>query len=344
MKMKLHNNKYYLLTLLILLLTFNACNKKDNNLVESVVERDRAEQQIADKDTLISYLQNHYYNSGDFGGNMSPSINDLVITELTNGESLPDNHTLLIDAIDVKTTLYLDVNYEYYILNINQGGGDSPHFTDQIRLNFSGNQLDGQIFDSTSTPVDFDLVSLIPGWSRVIPEFNVAESFVENGDGTISYTNSGVGVMFLPSGLAYFSDTPGSGVPVYASLIFKFELFQTEIGDHDNDGLPTYIEDLDNNLNLSNDDTDENSVPNFADPDDDGDGVLTINELESIEYIVDTNIGETEPILAANEFEISRSENAGIITINTVKIVDSNNDGLDDYLDDSITINYNEGS
>jgi len=120
MKMKLHNNKYYLLTLLILVLTFNACNKKDDNLVESVVERDRAEQQIADKDTLISYLQNHYYNSGDFVGNMSPSINDLVITELTNGETLPANHTLLIDAIDVKTTLYLDVNYEYYILNINQ--------------------------------------------------------------------------------------------------------------------------------------------------------------------------------------------------------------------------------
>ncbi|VAV83738.1 hypothetical protein MNBD_BACTEROID02-283 [hydrothermal vent metagenome] len=104
------------------------------------------------------------------------------------------------------------------------------------------------------------------------------------------------------------------------------------------------MEDLDNNLNLSNDDTDGNNVPNFADPDDDGDGVLTINELEPMQYIVDTNIGEVEPILDPKEFEISRSEDAGVITINTVKIVDSNNDGLDDYLDDSITINYNEGS
>ncbi len=336
--------KYYLLTLLFLALGFNACKNNDDTFEEGIDERDRATQQIADKDTLIDYLGTHYYNSGDFVSNLTPSINDLVITELLNGETLPANHTLLIDDIIVKNSIFLDVNYEYYILELNKGGGDQPHFTDKVRLNFSGNQLDGQIFDSSSTPIDFDLVALIPGWSRVIPEFNVSESFIENGDGTVSFTNPGVGVMFLPSGLAYFSDSPGGDVPVYASLIFKFELYQTEVSDHDLDGIPSYVEDLDNDFDTTNDDTDENFVANFVDPDDDGDGVFTFDELEPTEYIVDTNIGETEPILAAKEFEISRSENEGVITINTVKIVDSNNDGLDDYLDENITINYNEES
>ncbi|NOY47825.1 MAG: hypothetical protein GXO84_06455, partial [Chlorobi bacterium] len=122
------------------------------------------------------------------------------------------------------------------------------------------------------------------------------------------------------------------------------ELYQSDVNDHELDGVPSYLEDINNDLEIGNDDTDNDGIQNFVDVDDDGDGVLTINELEPMQYIVNTNIGEIEPILDTKEFEISRSENAGIITINTVKIVDSNNDGLDDYLDDSITINYNEGS
>ncbi len=93
---------------------------------------------------------------------------------------------------------------------------------------------------------------------------------------------------------------------------------------------------------MENDDTDEDLFPNFIDADDDGDGILTINELIPTVYTVDTNLGEEEPILGANEFEISRSESDGIITINTVTIADSNNDGTPDYLDEDITINYNE--
>jgi len=44
--------------------------------------------------------------------------------------------------------------------------------------------------------------------------------------------------------------------------------------------------------------------------------------------------------LAANESEISRSETAGIITIKTVVIVDTNNDGVPDYLDKETIIDH----
>lgn len=327
-----------------IIIGFVSCNKDDSDTDPIVLEeRDRAEQQVADKDTLIGYLETHYYNSSAFVNNMNPSIYDLIISQLPSDGVLPDpaNNKLLIDAVEIKNTIFAEVDYEYYILRLNQGGGDQPHFTDQVRLNFSGSQLNGEVFDSSATPVDFDLVALIPGWNRVIPEFNVADSFIENGDGTVSFNNPGVGVMFLPSGLAFFADSP-SGIPLYASLIFKFELYQTEVADHDIDGIPSYVEDLNSDFDTTNDDTDENLVPNFVDPDDDGDGVLTLDELEPMEYVIDTNAGETEPILAAKEFEISRSELLGVITIKTVKIVDSNNDGLDDYLDENITINYNE--
>jgi len=334
--------KYYLLPILAIALSFNACNKDDDSVDTGIEEEDRQERQDKDKVILLEYLETHYYNSEFFEANTNPSMNDLVITELAEGESLPDGHAFLIDAVITKTSVYLDVNYEYYFLSINQGSGDTPHFVDKIRLNYSGNLLDGEVFDSSATPVDFDLVSLIPGWSRVIPEFNAAEAFVNNGDGTVTYTNPGVGAMFLPSGLAYFS-SGSNGILPYTSLVFKFELYQTEVSDHDQDGIPSYLEDVNGNLNMSDDDTDENTVPDFADLDDDGDGVLTFNELKSEVYTVRTNLGELEPVLVEDrEFEVSRSEVDGVITINTVKIVDSNNDGLDDYLDINIAINYNE--
>lgn len=327
--------------LLTLVIAISSCRNDDDSGVISIPEEDRTEQQAKDRDTLIDYLQTHYYNSAVFEGNMNPSIDDLIISELPEGETLPDDHTFLIDAVETKTTILLEVDYEYYILRLNQGGGDqSPNFPDEIRLNYSGNLLSGLVFDSTANSTVLDLSSLVPGWSRVIPEFNVAEDFVFNNDGTVSFFNAGVGAMFIPSGLGFFSGG-GASIPVYSNLVFKFEIYQTEVNDHDFDGIPTYREDLDEDLDLSNDDTDDNGLANFISIDDDGDGVITNDELEHIEYIVDTNMGEEEPVLDQDEFEVDRSEADGVITINTVKIVDSNGDGLGDYLDDAIDINNN---
>jgi len=289
--MKIRKITLYVLCIIV---GFVSCSKDDDELdIEVVPLRDRAEQQVADKDSLLGYLNTHYYNSSVFIANPNPSINDLIISKLAEGETnSPVDHTLLIDAVEIKTTVFLEVDYEYYILRLNQGGGsDSPHFSDDVRVIYSGNLLDEEVFDSAVNPTDFDLTSLVTGWSRVLPDFNVAESFVDNGDGTINFLNAGVGVMFLPSGLAYFSNPPiGSNIPVYSSLIFKFELYQSEINDHDLDGVPSYLEDINGDLNLGNDDTDEDGIQDFIDIDDDGDGTLTIEEdLEDIDVNIDSS-------------------------------------------------------
>jgi len=333
---------YLLLALFVLSISLSSC-RKDDGLTDSIEEEPRDVQQEKDQVILDTYLATHYYNSGDFVGNPNPSMFELVITELAEGESLPADHTMLVDAVDTYQTNYKEQDYNYYILRINQGGGeDMPHFTDDVRINYEGSLVDdGEVFDSTVNPTQFDLAGLIPGWSRVIPKFNTAESYVINGDGTVTFNNAGVGVMFLPSGLGYYS-AGTAGIGPYKCLIFKFDLLQSELNDHDGDGIPSYVEDLDGDLDITNDDTDGNTLSNFLDIDDDGDGVLTIDELLPTEYVVDTNMGEQEPALGAGEYEVSRTEVDGIITIKTVKIMDSNNDNLPDYLDENITINYNE--
>ncbi|HMC01940.1 MAG TPA: hypothetical protein VKN14_12965, partial [Flavobacteriaceae bacterium] len=64
-----------------------------------------------------------------------------------------------------------------------------------------------------------------------------------------------------------------------------FELFAMSVNDHDNDLVPSYLEDLNGDgeftwdieeeTDTTDDDTDDNDIPDFFDPDDDGDGVLT---------------------------------------------------------------------
>ncbi|WP_299123252.1 hypothetical protein [uncultured Winogradskyella sp.] len=336
------------LFILTVLTVFISCEDDDLPTI-TFVEEDRTEQQMKDSDSIIDYLSTHYYNSSFFETGTDHKYTDIIITELQAGEDVPEGSTLLMDAVETHTTEFLEVDYEYYILRINQGAGEAPKFTDLVRVRYEGSSVeDGEVFDSRITPLDLTLVGngfntfgTIRAWQLVMPSFNTSTGFsIDNG--VVNYNNFGLGVMFVPSGLAYFSGiTTGSS---YDNLIFKFEMLQYETVDDDGDGIPSYAEDLDANLSVFDDDSDEDEAPNFIDLDDDDDDVSTFNELEQTIYTVDTNMGESEPTLDDNEYEYSRSTDAGIITITTVKALDTDGNGVLDYLDDEVTINYNETS
>lgn len=290
--MKIRN--LFILSGLIAVISISISCQPDDPTFIPVPDRDRTEQQLADKDSLINYFDTHYYNSGSFVAGMDYTVDDIIITELPqdeNGNYLPlpdpDNNTILSESplLETHTVTFEETLYEYYILRLNQGGGAAtPNFTDKVRVVYEGSLVEnGEVFDNAVSPTVFDLIGVgigtgvIKGWREILTQFNVASSFVSNGDGTVSYSDYGFGVMFIPSGLAYFSSAP-VGIPVYSNLVFKFELLQTEINDHDNDGVPSHLEDLDMDLDVFDDDTDEDNLANYIDVDDDGDGVRTINE------------------------------------------------------------------
>ena len=271
--------KLYILLISILFVGFSCGDDGADNVIE-VPEADRTEQQVIDNDSLVGYLQTHYVNESILINNQSILFNDFEINELPEDGNLPDpdQNTLLIDLVETFTTTYFDVEYEYYILKVNQGGSDnSPNFSDKVRVSYEGTLMDNTVFDSSITPVDFDLTSTIAGWGRVLPEFNNAEDFIINSDGTVAYNNPGIGIMFLPSGLGYYSAAAGS-VPVYSNLIFKFKIYQSEVNDHDFDNVPSHLEDLDGDYDLTDDNSDDDSFADFVDSDDDNDGTLTIDE------------------------------------------------------------------
>ncbi len=286
MKIKTLNLGLYFLALVTV---FVSCEKDDDPTV-TYEERDRTEQQIVDDSTLVDYLEHHYFNSSFFESGSNQKYSDIIVTKLPQddeGNYLdmpdPDQNTLLIDAVETHETEFFDVDYKYYTLRLNQGEGGAPNFSDEVRVRYEGSSVvGGNIFDSRVTPIDISLVGngftsfgTIRAWQLVMPTFNAADDFsIDNG--IVNYSNFGLGIMFVPSGLAYFSSI--STGTSYDNLIFKFELLQYEVSDHDTDGIPTYLEDLDGDLDVNNDDTDEDSFPNYIDLDDDGDGVATSNE------------------------------------------------------------------
>ncbi|MCH4551005.1 FKBP-type peptidyl-prolyl cis-trans isomerase [Aestuariibaculum lutulentum] len=343
--------KFKNLSLLALCLAigFVSCKKDDESEVTVVPPRDRTEQQAADMDSLQKYLQSHYYNKAEIEAALpNIGINDIKILELTGDETVPDGYELLETAVGAPIdTTYADTEYQYYVLKINQGGGyNSPTVADDIQILYEGFTLGDVVFDSKYYPDSnpLDLTSLIPGWRFVIPKYNVSESFADNGDGTVSFSNSGVGVMFLPSGLAYFSSATGS-IAAYSPLVFKFELLQMGQNDHDGDGVPTYLEGLTVN-------TDEDTYADaygylyprydYIDTDDDGDGVLTKNEITvrtvkgaSVEVVKSEPLDADEVLL---NYIAKNSEGEFVGTV--IKLYDTNANEIPDYLESDIKINY----
>ena len=313
--------KLYILLITILLVGFSCGDDDDDGIIE-VPEADRTEQQVIDNDSLVSYLQSHYVDASLLSNNPTISFTEININQLPDDGELPNpnQNSLLIDIVETLTTTYFDVEYEYYILKINQGGSEnSPNFSDKVRVSYEGTLMDDTVFDSSSTPVDFDLTSTIAGWGRVLPEFNLAEDFVINSDGTVTYNNPGIGIMFLPSGLGYYSAAAGS-VPVYSNLIFKFKVFQSELNDHDFDNVPSHLEDINGDYDLTNDNSDDDTFADFIDSDDDNDGTLTIDEdLEPDSDLTVDRDGDGDPTNDIGDGDPTNDDTDG--------------DGIPNYLD-----------
>ncbi len=335
-----------LLALLTLsLISFISCRNDDGN-IEFVPARDRGEEAPASTTIIEDYLQTHFYNYEEFQ-NPPVDFDYKIKFDTIAGDN--SAKTPLIDQVDFKMVpdrVDDGVEYKLYYLNVAQGGGSvSPEFPDVTVATFEGiwlneensNQAYTELFDSSVVPVTFDLTGVVNGFQDALIEFNVAESVTSNPDGTIDVNEPGIGAVFMPSGLGYYVSTPqGSGIPVYAQLIFTFHLYQSRQGDQDNDGIPSIFEDLNGNQLEEDDDTDSDGLPNFFDADDDNDGRPTSGEVEQREY--ELNPGDPDPSLLPNEFIASREtdEETGIITVTTIEYIDANNNGIWDHLDDGI--------
>ena len=285
------NLKFLLPIVALTLLLGTACDNDDDSSQDNFIPaRDRAEENIDSTLEVEGYLTTHFYNYEEFEN--PPAGFDFKIRFDTIADANADK-TPLIDQVDFKMVqdrVNDDVSYKLYYLKVIEGQGDQPSFPDIVRINYEGTYVvdedgikENKLFDSAVTPIQFDLTLIVNGLQDALIEFKASTGLIDNPDGTVIYENFGVGAVFMQSGLGYYvNPPPGStvSIPVYSQLIFTFQLFQTEIGDQDNDGVPSVLEDINGNGLEEDDDTDSDNQSNYFDPDDDGDGRPTREEIE----------------------------------------------------------------
>lgn len=266
-----------------------SCRNDDGN-DSFIPARERSIEAPAATEIVESYLETHFYNYEEFA-NPPADFDFKIVFDTIAGDN--STKTPLINQVDSKiVTDRLDqtVTYKLYYLKVAQGGGEnSPTFGDVASLQYDGIWINEEVpqlaysqrFDSSTVPIVFNLPSIVNGLQDALQEFNDAAEVVTGSDGTITATDPGIGAVFMQSGLGYYVNENGQGgdIPVYAQLIFTFNIFTVTEGDQDNDGILTIDEDLNGNLLEEDDDTDGDGLPNYFDGDDDNDGRPTSEEI-----------------------------------------------------------------
>ena len=273
-----------------------SCGNDDNADFEVIPPRRLSEVVTEDATALQEYLQTHFYNYEDFE-NPPAGFDFRIVFDTIAGDNAgkiplidrPELQSLTIPVSSETFNLENEetVDHTMYYLIARDGVGDIPTLADSTLVRYEGSLLNGLLFDATASHTWQYLPFFLRGYGRAISNIRTGDGILVNPDGTTEITNAGIGAMFLPSGLAYYNASV-PGVPQYSPLIFKVEVgLYVEDTDYDNDGIPSLLEDLDGDGDLTNDNTDREqeratgalALANHVDPDDDQDGTPTRDEI-----------------------------------------------------------------
>ncbi|NJB70578.1 hypothetical protein GGR42_001040 [Saonia flava] len=289
---------FYLL--IILGTVVGSCKKDDGSDIEVIPPRLLSEVAAENEEEIQDFLKTHFYNYEEFN---SPPADFNYKIKLDTIAGSNSGKTPLIDQmesiiINVSSDAFSGleeedkVQHKLYFLSVREGEGTNPTVADSTLVRYEGSLLNGTVFDGAfNTALWFDLGAIqgtgARGFSEGSVNFKSGGEVIVNNDGTFTVDGYGVGLMIFPSGLGYFSNSQ-TNIPAYSPLIFKVDMFTHTIDtDHDNDGIPSILEDLNMDGYLYNDNTDRDeeedafspAFSNFVDSDDDNDGILTREEI-----------------------------------------------------------------
>lgn len=260
---------------LFALITFYAsCEKDDGNA--PAPPRDYTEQYAAEKDSIENYLKTHYIASVDEDYNVSllPITNESEQTSIWDQTQYP-LLSKLVTSIDANNT----PEYTVYYLVLNEGVGNMPTRADNVMVAYRGFTFDDTEFDYRPFPEFSSLANTIEGWQEIIPMFKSGVYVdVPNSPDPPQYTDYGAGVMFIPSGLAYYNAPTTVLISAYEPIAFSFKLYDVNYVDSDGDGILNKDERIGDG-DVFDMDTDGDGTPDYLDTDDDGDGIGTRTEI-----------------------------------------------------------------
>lgn|SRR5690606_3389416 len=252
---------------LIILFSFVSCKKDDN--INYTPPRDYGEQYTNEIAEIEEFLNTHYLTGEGLGAK---------IIKIPEGGTQTPISQLPEDVLKYKIVNKHNIEYKLYYINFNEGVNKRPSHVDSVFVTYKGWLTNGEQFDYAPNPVWFTLDKVIEGWAQILPEFKTG-IYDENLN---VFANAGSGIMFVPSGLGYYN-AGNASIPAYSTLIFSFNLNTLRYRDHDNDGIPSYLEVENTGDDPRQYDTDGDGIPNYLDIDDDNDGKVTRSEITDSE-------------------------------------------------------------
>lgn len=96
---------------------------------------------------------------------------------------------------------------------ITEGTGPKPTATNQVKVDYHGTNIKGEVFDSSverGQPATFGLNQVIPGWTEGLQQMPVGSKYI----------------LYVPYNLAYGAAGRGEAIGPFATLIFEVELHE----------------------------------------------------------------------------------------------------------------------
>ena len=233
-----------------------SCSKSDSSSAVNAPLRDYTVQYTQDISDIETYMKTHYMEVIDNPG----ASNDLDVTYFkmpSNGSKI----SIWDQTKYPKHERYVwknNVKYTIYYIELRQGTGASPCNVDKVLTSYRGEYIypytekvgnvdvttpQSLFFEESINPQSaFSLTDVITGWSEIFPQFKTG-SYTDIPGEPALYSGFGAGVLFIPSGLAYYN-VAKSTILAYSPLIFSFKLYAIERTDQDGDGIPSYLEDI----------------------------------------------------------------------------------------------------
>ena len=203
--------------------------------------------------------------------------------------------------------------------------------------------------ESTSESLSIKFAALTIEDILEVGEDNLYENTLPLGSTNVfnyrSYTN-------LPAdNLLFCNDIPPSNLGINTDEVsLSGQVYiRTVLVEDDNDGIPSEQEDLNGNGNYNDDDSDNDGIPNYLDADDDGDNVLTLTELDTLNADGDDNPltnpkdtdGDGTPDYLDTDDDgdgvLTRDEENSNVNLNPTDDITDPNSGVADYLNDQVS-------
>ncbi len=105
----------------------------------------------------------------------------------------------------------LESGLQYEVLKSGEEGAKSPALSDMVTTHYHGTLVDGTVFDSSvdrGQPATFPVGGVIKGWIEALQMMKVGDKWK----------------LYVPSDLAYGSQSPSPKIPANSALIFEVEL------------------------------------------------------------------------------------------------------------------------